>query len=41
MGHDKIRQCLAVRMKELVKIGQSFPVSGGEGRDVSCSVRMS
>jgi hypothetical protein len=41
VGLNTIGQCLAVRMKDLVKIGQSFPVSGGEGRDVSCSVRMS
>ena len=41
MGLDKIRQCLAIRMKEFVKIGQSLPGVRGEGEDVGCSVRMS
>ena len=38
---NKRRQCLAVRMKELVKIGQSLMGVRGEGGDVGCSVRMS
>ena len=39
MDFNKTRQCLAVRMKELVKIGQSL--AGVRGDDVGCSVRMS
>jgi hypothetical protein len=41
VGLVKRRQCLAVSMKELVKIEQSLAGIGGEGGDVGCSVRMS
>ena len=41
MGLNNIRQCLAVRMKELVETGQSLVGVRGEGADVGCSERMS